>query len=255
MKGSVNTLRAAAAALLLLAMGGSAYADSLVDEKAIPGKFSANVALTTEYYFRGISQSDDKPALQGGMDYEVDLAKTGVALYLGLWGSNVDFNDGNAGANLELDLYGGLRGKIADTPVSWDFGVIYYAYPGADSNLNYDFVELAASLGYDFGVASVTASINYSPDYTTGSGTAYYPKLAVDVPVPMIKGLSLGAYVAYQNIDREDTFGTRDYYEWNLSATYNVVGFDLSVAYSDTDISGDVDGKTSAVIFTIARSF
>lgn len=62
------------------------------EEPRTAGAFSGNVALTSEYYFRGISQTGDAPAIQGGFDYEVGLGKP-VALYLGVWGSNVEFNE------------------------------------------------------------------------------------------------------------------------------------------------------------------
>jgi uncharacterized protein (TIGR02001 family) len=244
-----------AAVLGVLTLSGTA---AVAQEKkpAIPGTFSGNVALTSEYYFRGLSQTDDAPALQGGFDYEVKVAEP-VSIYAGVWGSNVDFNeaDGIDGATVEIDWYGGLKGAIGATGISWDLGFIYYSYPGADGDLDYDFIEAKAALGYDFGVAAVTASINYSPDYTAGSGDAFYPKLAVDVPVPGVEGLSFSGYVAYQDVEKNDVFGTRDYVEWNISATYNLLGFDLSLAYTDTDIGGDVDGKNEAILFTVARSF
>ena len=65
------------------------------DKSPIPGTFSANVALTSEYLFRGLSQNDDAPAIQGGFDYEVEVAKP-VSLYAGAWGSNVDFNEASS---------------------------------------------------------------------------------------------------------------------------------------------------------------
>ena len=226
-------------------------AQEKMEKPAIPGTFSANVAVTSEYLFRGISQTDDAPALQGGFDYEVSLAEP-VALYLGVWGSNVDFNEaaGVDGATVEIDGYGGLRGTVPGTRLSWDAGFIYYAYPGADSNLEYDFWEVTASLGYDFGVASVTGSVNWSPDNTGDTGYETYTKLAVDVPVPVVKDLSLSAYVANQDLDQGDS-----YVEWNFSVGYSIAGFGLSVAYSDTDISPAADGNGEAVIFTISRSF
>lgn len=226
------------------------------EESSFPGTFSGNVAITSEYYFRGLSQTDDAPALQGGLDYELSLAKP-VALYVGAWGSNVDFNEGGGvdGATIEIDLYGGLRGAIGDTGLTWDIGGIYYTYPGAASGLNYDFVEVQGALGYDFGFAAVTGSVNYSPENFGKSGDATYTKLALDVPVPGIKGLSVAGYVAHQDIEKEAVFGTADYNEWNASITYNVLGFDLSVAYSDTDVSPSADGNEEAVLFTIARSF
>lgn len=251
----------AGGALLTAAMLGavslSATAVQAQEKKsAIPGTFSANVALTSEYYFRGLSQTDDAPALQGGIDYEVSLAEP-VSLYAGVWGSNVDFNEGGGvdGATVEMDWYGGARGAIGATGLSWDVGFIYYSYPGADGDLDYDFVEVQGALGYDFSVAAVTASVNYSPDNFGGSGNAWYPKLALDVPVPGVEGLSFSGYVAKQYIEKNDVFGTEDYVEWNLSVGYSVAGFDLSLAYSDTDVAGNVDGKGEAILFTVARSF
>lgn len=245
-------------ALAVLAAGcGLSPAAAAQDKPPIPGTLSANVALTSEYYFRGISQTDDAPALQGGLDYEVEIAKP-VSLYLGTWGSNVDFNEGAGvdGATLELDLYGGVKGSIGDTGLSWSTGFIYYAYPGADSSLNYDFWELQASLGYDFGVAAVTASVNWSPDNFGESGDAWYPRLAVDVPIPGIGGLTLSGHVAKQYIDDEAAFGTADYVEWGASLTYAIPGLvDVSVTYTDTDIDPAADGKEEAVFLTISKSF
>ena len=255
MKGITGRLGMAFA---VLAAGVLAAAPSMAQDKAmspIPGTFSANVAVTTEYYFRGLSQTDDKPAVQGGFDYEIPVAKP-ASLYLGVWGSNVDFNDGSAGASLEMDWYGGFKGDIGDTGLSWNAGFIYYSYPGASSSLNYDFWEVQGSLGYDFGVAAVTGSFNYSPDNFGESGNAYYPKFAVDVPIPMVKGLTLSGYVAKQWIEKNDVFGVPDYVEWNISASYSIPSLvDLSLAYSDTDVSPSGDGNKAAVIFTVSKSF
>lgn len=256
----VNRNKVSGIVITILASVGVWFATSspiLAQEKsAFPGSFSANVSFTSEYYFRGLSQTDDAPALQGGFDYEVPLGKP-VGLYLGAWGSNVDFNEGAGvdGATVEIDYYGGLKGDIGDTGLSWDVGFIYYSYPGADSSLDYDFWEAQAALGYDFGVAAVTASVNYSPDNFGDSGTAFYPKLAVEVPIPGVKGLALSGHVAKQYIDKEAVFGSPDYVEWNIGIGYSVLGFDLAVNYTDTDISPSADANDAMVLFTIGRSF
>jgi uncharacterized protein (TIGR02001 family) len=231
------------------------FSVTAAEKSTVPGTFSANVGLVSEYYFRGISQTDDAPALQGGFDYEISLAKP-VTAYVGVWGSNVDFNEGAGvdGASIEIDYYGGLKGNIGDTGIGWDVGFIYYSYPGAASNLNYDFIEAQAALSYDFGIAAVTASINWSPENFGDSGTATYPKLAVVVPVGKT-GLTLSGYVARQNIENNTAFGAPDYTEYNLSVGYSLAGFDMSVAYSDTSISPSGDGKEEAVLFSVSRSF
>lgn len=231
------------------------FGASAAEKSKFPGTFSANVGLVSEYYFRGISQNDDAPALQGGFDYEISLSKP-VTAYIGVWGSNVDFNEGAGvdGASIEIDYYGGLKGNIGDSGIGWDVGFIYYSYPGAASNLNYDFIEAQAALSYDFGIAAVTASINWSPENFGDSGTATYPKLAIDVPMGKT-GLTLSGYVARQNIENNTAFGSPDYTEYNLSIGYSLAGFDMSVAYSDTSISPSGDGKEQAVLFSVSRSF
>ena len=141
-------------------------AEPFIDKKSFPGAFSANIGLFSEYYFRGISQTDDAPALQGGLDWSATVdGGTGIGVYLGAWGFNVDFNEaaGVDGATIEIDYYGSLTGDIGSAGLGWDVGFIYYTYPGAAGSLDYDFVEGPGALSYDFGFASATVSLNYSP--------------------------------------------------------------------------------------------
>ena len=259
-KGAGGALLAAVVVGAVSLSGTAAVAQ---DKKPmIPGTFSGNVALTSEYLYRGISQTDDQPAIQGGFNYELEIAKP-VSVYAGVWGSNVDFSafesDATHGASIEMDWVGGFRGTFGSSGVTWDVGFIYYSYPGADSSYNYNFWEAQTAIGYDFGVASVTGSVNYSPDFFGSSGTAWYPKLAVSVPIPSVDGLSLSAYVAKQYVQDEATYGIdKDYVEWNLTVSYNVLDwFDASIAYEDTNLDPGTnnDGQTAAVLFTISRSF
>lgn len=251
-KGVVAGLAAA-----FITLSAAQATEPLVDEKSFPGEFSANVGLFSEYYFRGVSQTDDAPALQGGFDWSATLDKdSGLGVYLGVWGSNVDFNEagGVDGATVEVDYYGGLTGDIGNTGLSWDIGFIYYTYPGASQSLDYDFVEGQLALSYDFGFASATASVNYSPDNFGNSGAAFYPKLGIDVPVG--KYLTLSGHVAKQYIDRNATFGLPDYVEYGIGATVNLAGFDVNLMWSDTDMTdaecGDACGM---VLLSVSRSF
>ncbi len=212
----------------------------------LPGDFSANVALTTDYVFRGISQSNEEPTVQGGIDWS--HPETG--LYLGVWGSGVDFTD----ATTEMDAYGGISGSIDQ--FSWDLGAIYYYYPGADDSLNYDFWELAAAAGYDFGILQASLSLNYSPDYFGSSGDSYYLGAYTTVPLPY--DLTLNGHVAHQWISDNASFGTKDYTDWSLGLGYTVEGFDLGLTYTDTDLSEPqdcADGCGARVVFSISKSF
>lgn len=209
---------------------------------------SANVAIVSEYSFRGIAQSNEQPAVQGGFDLAHD---TGV--YAGIWGSNVDFNDNNE-ASSEFDLYAGYSGSYEG--VSYDIGAIYYAYPGANSALNYDFWEASFALGYDFGHFATSATLNYSPDYFGASGHAEYYALAVDVPLP--NEFVLNTHIGHQNIENNRAFGVKDYTDWSVGVGYNLYGFDLSLAYIDTDLDEPhecSDGCTERVIFSVSRNF
>lgn len=227
--------------LLTLSCAAPAFAGTQIGN----AELSANVGLVSDYSFRGISQSDEGPAIQGGFDI---VHNSG--LYAGIWASSVDFGD----ADIETDFYAGYSSAIGD--VSYDLGLIYYAYPGADSDLDYDFYELSAALGYDFGLFSTAASVNVSPEYFGDSGHAEYYALAVDVPLPY--DLSLNGHVGYQAIEDNAAFGTPDYTDWGAGIGYNWEGFDLGLSYVDTDLDepGDcADGCDSRVVFSIGRSF
>jgi uncharacterized protein (TIGR02001 family) len=88
---------------------------------------TGNVSLVSDYRFRGISQTFQKPALQGGVDYAHSSG-----FYLGNWNSNVNEGAGYPQGNLEMDFYGGWKKSFGD--VGLDVGAIYYFYPGTDSN-------------------------------------------------------------------------------------------------------------------------
>lgn len=235
--------------LLLGALAFSALTTAPLAVQASDLDFSANIGFVTEYSFRGVAQSDEGPAVQGGFDVAHDSG-----LYAGVWGSNVDFNDGDE-ASSEIDLYAGYSGAF-DNGISYDIGAIYYAYPNADSSLNYDFWEAAVSLGYDFGPLAASVSYNHSPEYFGESGDAQYYALNVDVPLP--SDISLSAHIGHQDIDDEATFGLPDYTDWSIGFGYSYAGFDFSLQYVDTDLDepGEcADGCAERVIFGVSRSF
>lgn len=93
---------------------------------ASPHTLTGNIALVTDYRFRGVSQTFRLPALQGGFDYSHSSG-----LYLGNWNSNVSGNQYLNGAGLEMDFYGGYKWEPVKD-VTADIGVLYYYYPGAE---------------------------------------------------------------------------------------------------------------------------
>lgn len=221
---------------------------ALADDFEIPGEFSATAKLTSEYAFRGIVQSDEHAAVQASVDYGHDSG-----FYAGVWGSSVDFND-DSEATVEIDFYTGVAGEIGN--ISWDVGGIYYYYPGADSDLDYDFVELAVALGYDFEWFALSGAANYSPDYLRGSGQSLYYGGYATVPLPY--DLSVNGHAGYQLIGDENDFGADDYMDYSLGVGYFVGGFDLALDYVGTSLDepGDIaDNGAERVIFSVSRSF
>ncbi len=216
----------------------------------LPGEFYGSVALTSNYLFRGISQTDNEPAIQGSLNYKVDTGLAGISVYGGVWGSNVDFNDGDE-AQVELDWSFGLTGEFGDSGVGYTLGAIYYNYPGARGNLNYDFWEVYPALTYSpIEPLALTVAMNYSPDYFAGSGDGYYPNAQAIFTVPGIPtewfALKLNGGIAYQFIDDNDRFNAPSYLTWNLGFTVNVKGVDATFTYSDTNIDkGDCFPGTS----------
>ena len=87
-------------AAVIAAVSGANAAESIIDPKKMSGSFSADMNLTNDYVFRGISQTDAKPAIQASVGYTHNLGPYGISL--SAWGSNVEFNDGDE-ATVELD--------------------------------------------------------------------------------------------------------------------------------------------------------
>jgi len=214
--------------LAALAAPGVAMADS-----APASPFSGNVSLTTNYLYRGISQTAAKPAIQGGFDYA-----NPNGLYVGTWGSNISWiSDGAvaSGASLELDTYAGYRNSFA-TDYSYDVGFLRYNYLGyyapgatkADTNEIYGLIgwkwltlKYSDSLGDTFGVskASGTSYIDLSGSYTLdGSnitlGAHYGKQTYKGATADALKVVSLDPSYSDYKLSASKPFGS---YVWALA--------------------------------------
>ncbi len=225
----------------------------------LPHEFSANVAMTTDYVFRGLSQTSEDPAIQGGFDYSYSR----FGFYAGVWASSLDFGVADPDdADIEVDFYGGFGGKFAiGNGLGWDIGGLYYLYPGSDTGsgvADYDYVEVYGSLSYDFGPLSASVGAAYSPDYFFESDDGLYVNVDVDVPLPY--GLNLAGHVGHQDIDDNAQFGTPDYTDWKIGISKDIGMFTFDVSYYDTDLDtaecfggGDVcDGRA---VFTVSSAW
>ncbi len=233
---------------ILLASGLGLASGPVIAEDS-PHEFSANVALTTDYLFRGISQTDGNPAIQGGFDYTY----TPFGFYAGVWASNVDFS-GCCGDddNIEIDYYGGFAGEFSNG-VSWDIGGLYYAYPGDDGDD--DYAEVYGSLGYTFDMQwepTVGIYAAYSPDFFAETGDAIYVNPTLDLSLPY--GLGLGFGYGYQDVD---DLGDYSHFYVGLSKDIGIFSFGLTYdsKHDEDDFCGGADVCDDTVVFSISSSF
>ncbi len=227
---------------------------------------SGNAAITTDYVFRGLSQTGENAAIQGGADL------THGPFYVGAWASNIDFEELGAGSGIELDLYGGVRHELG--PVTLDVGAIGYFYPGVtdiqagggvDGELDYFEGYVKASTS-PTDAWSVGAAAYYSPEFTGETGEAYYVEANTSYALNDVFALS-GA-LGYQSID--DVSGvfpgsfSDAYVNWNAGVTYSAYGFGFDIRYFGTDIDASDDLISQAfttearaddrIVFTIRRA-
>lgn len=132
----------AAVAISALFAGGAAMAQ---DDA---GHLSYNIAVTSNYVWRGVTQTDNNAALQGGIDYSKGM------FYAGAWASNVDFPYGDGNADTELDLYMGLTPSAGD--FHFDFGAIAYTYPSSGGDV---ITELKSAVSHPMGKGTIGAAL------------------------------------------------------------------------------------------------
>jgi uncharacterized protein (TIGR02001 family) len=222
MKGMVmkKTLKILGGAALMATLGaGPAF--------AIDG-LTANGQFTTNYVLRGISQTANRPALQGGLDYD-----TGVGVTLGTWLSSLDFGDHTP---LEWDLYGAYNFKVADVNLS--VGGIGYIYPYSGYLGPYNYFEFTGTAAHDFGFASWVGKVYYDPfDLPAGffDIKGVHPKheffLQTGVTIPVAPWLSLSGNIGLEGYDGA---GTTNYAVWDLGATLTYDKYALDLRYIDT---------------------
>ncbi len=234
----------------LLVLAGLVGAPLVAAAEDSPHSLSGNVSLTSDYIFRGISQTGGDMAVQGGFDYAHSSG-----FHAGTWGSNVgwieDFQGYNSG-NMEIDLYAGYGNSIGDTGLSYDVGAIRYMYPGkkAAAVTNADTSEIYGSLSWNW----VTVKYSYYVSdevfgFADADGSDYLD-LSASYDIGDT-GLTVGAHWGTFNFDNNKA---QDYDDWKVSLTYDMgkmssvtSGFTLGVAYTDTNAKKgawtDANGK------------
>ena len=227
---------------LALALIG-AFAAPAFAEETPEHTFTANVGAVTDYVFRGISQSQHQPAIQGGVDYAHSSG-----LYVGTWASTIEWADRKdlqiqKGNNLEVDLYGGYKFNLGD--VAMDVGAIRYYYPGkfnpaAGTTANTSEVYLGATYGiaslkYNHVVSQNIFNWGGTTASTESKGSGY---IDLTVTYPVDETLNLIAHVGRQNIKNDsdvNNAGNWSYTDYKLGVTKDLGVGVVGLAYTDTN--------------------
>jgi uncharacterized protein (TIGR02001 family) len=238
-------LTAAVSAALLAGFGATA-AQAFDD-------ISGNIALVSDYRFRGISQTGEDAAVQGGFDASFE-----PGFYIGTWASSVDFGDLPPGAGsfgtMEIDYYAGWSGPIGDTDFAIDVGYAYYQYPGDTQDPKGDYQEFHITPSWK----DLSLGVTYSDDYYAETGKFWY--YAADYSLSFAEDFSLGFHAGYNDFD-DVGFLSNDkdsYTDYSVTLTYSVFGVDLAVAWVGTDLDDEDYFDTSyaddTAVFSISKS-
>ena len=202
-------------------------------------EISGNAALTSNYVFRGWTQTAEKPTLQAGVDLNHSSG-----FFVGGWFSGLE-DSANYGQH-EIDIYAGWSGEITENGPELTLQALRYIYPGSTAG-DPDTNEYSAALSYDFGAAAVNAGIAYSDDYFVNEDEAFYYNLGVDIPVgPVTVGLHAG-------FTEFDTL-TTDEQDYSVTFSGEAGGFGLSLAFTKLEIDNSSYDEDN-VSFTVSKEF
>jgi uncharacterized protein (TIGR02001 family) len=217
---------------------------------------TGNLGLTSDYRFRGISQTQNAPAVQGGVDYTHSSG-----FYVGNWNSSVSSQMYTNGSGVESDLYVGFKKDIYKG-LTLDVGSYNYFYPRATNgtSTNFDTNELFVGLGY--GPVSVKYSQSLSNYFgTANSKNSQYYQADLVQPIGKTK-VSLLAHAGRTEVNNSSSLNYSDY---NVGLGYDLQGWQLAVKYyTNTDTTSTFRTANTinsqqlykdATVFSVSKSF
>lgn len=219
---------------------------------------SFNAAVTSDYRYRGISQSRLKPAVQGGIDYVANPS----GLYAGAWASTIKWTeDAGGGGQVEVDLYAGKRGDFVKN-VSYDVGVLRYVY--ASNGLahvaglaNANTTELYGQLGFGPAYIKYSHSVTNLFGFVDSKNSGY---VDVGANIEAGAGLTVNLHAGRQNVKN---VSAASYTDWKFGITKDlgivsgalaVVGTNASKSAYASPANGKFLGK-SALQLTLSKTF
>jgi len=249
-----TAISAAAVALLTGLTAAAAFAEEAAAPEVSP--VTANVTVASNYIYRGITQTNNKPAIQGGFDYAHESG-----FYIGNWNSNISWLSDGYGASsnsatkstptapIEMDFYAGFKKELIGEGFASDIGVLQYYYsaagmPGIQSKtvvngqpdsrqaagVSPNTTELYAAQNFTAGAATGFLKFSYAVSNLFGiynSKGSYYPDLTANYDTGMY-GITVNAHVGYQyvpnNIVLSGATWNMSYADWKLGLTKDFGG-------------------------------
>lgn len=219
---------------------------------------SYNVGLYSQYVFRGLTQTSEKPAIQGGVDFT-----HASGFYAGTWASNISWLEdaatidptlGYKNSSLELDIYGGYRNNIGSTGLGYDVGVLQYIYPGHHNSaaVTADTTEVYGALSYQWLQAKVSFIASDSGLGNANARGTYYAELNANYPIGET-GITANAHVGRQKFDGNTLDSVYSYTDWKIGAT-KAFSNGVNVGGYYTDTNGKDAGYAAYAGGNIAKS-
>lgn len=209
--------------------------------------WSGEIALTSDYVYRGQSFSDGNPALQASAGWTNAGAANLAGLHADLWLSSVDFGPGDpTDAETSFTLgYGTEAGALR-----LDAGATYIVYLDAPAGGKYSYMELYGAAATEIAAGELTAAVHYSPRYSGDTGPALFADL--EASWPLVGSLSAAGGVGYAHLDPR---AGADYVYWQAGLNLDAAGLTFALRYHGHNQSGCVDLCADRVAVTIAKAF
>lgn len=234
--------------LSVLALSGAAFAQTKAPEPDY--NLSFNAGLTSDYRYRGISQSRLKPALQGGADF---AHKSGF--YVGTWASTIRWLEDMPGGRgpVEWDLYGGYKGQIAKD-WSFDVGYLRYQYPRENFTPSVNTDELYGAVSFGPATLKYSHAVSNLFGFANSKNSGY---LDLSAGFDLGSGWSLVPHIGYQRVKNNSSFSYTDY---SLALNKDIDGLVLSAALVGTDVKTYVapNGKNlgrDGLVLSVKKNF
>lgn len=253
---------AAAAAIATLAAVVPVTTIAQDKKEASPHTLTGNLSLVSEYRFRGIAQTNAKPAVQGGFDYA-----HASGIYVGTWASNVSWLSdvgGGVSNSVEIDVYGGYKGTAGD--FGYDVGLLQYWYPGTypAGFTKPNTLEAYVAGSWKMLTLKYSHAVSNTFGFADSKGSNYID-LTGNFELP--GGFTLVAHYGYQTISAGAgrAKGDCSYGDWKVGLSKEVAGLTMGLAYIDTDAKGGVgqcyrnaynrDLGKGTVVFSVGKTF